>query len=101
MDNVHVGTNAMGENELELSKAHIYPNPARDAVKVLVSAVEAGDASVQVFNLNGQLVLSASEAIAAGTNELNLNVAGLANGIYTVKVAMSDRVETLRFTVQH
>jgi hypothetical protein len=101
LDNVHVGTNAMGENELELSKAHIYPNPARDAVKVLVSAVEAGDASVQVFNLNGQLVLSASEAIAAGTNELNLNVAGLANGIYTVKVAMSDRVETLRFTVQH
>jgi hypothetical protein len=39
--------------------------------------------------------------VAAGTNELNLNVAGLANGIYTVKVAMSDRVETLRFTVQH
>ena len=66
-----------------------------------LAAVEAGDASVQVFNLNGQLVLSASEAIAAGTNELNLNVAGLANGIYTVKVEMSDRVETLRFTVQH
>jgi hypothetical protein len=101
LDNIHVGTNAMGGEELELGRAHLYPNPARDAVKVLVAAVEAGDANVEVINLNGQLVLSTSEAVAAGTNELNLNVAGLANGIYTVKVAMSDRVETLRFTVQH
>ena len=101
LDNIHVGTNAMGGEELELGRAHLYPNPARDAVKVLVAAVEAGDASVEVFNLNGQLVRSVSEAVAAGTNELNLNVADLANGIYTVKVAMSDRVETLRFTVQH
>lgn len=101
LDNIHVGTNAMGGEELELGRAHLYPNPARDAVKVLVAAVESGDAGVQVFNLNGQLVLSTSEAVTAGTNELNLNVASLANGIYTVKVAMSDRVETLRFTVQH
>lgn len=101
LDNIHVGTNAMGGEELELGRAHLYPNPARDAVKVLVAAVESGDAGVQVFNLNGQLVLSASEVVTAGTNELNLNVAGLANGIYTVKVALSDRVETLRFNVQH
>jgi hypothetical protein len=101
LDNVHVGTNAMGENELELGKAHVYPNPARDAIKVLVAAAEAGDAVVEVFNLNGQLVAASSEAVTAGTNELNMNVSGLANGIYTVKVAMNDRVETLRFTVQH
>jgi len=101
LDNIWVSTNALGEEEEPMVHARVYPNPARDAVKVLVASVESGDASVQVFNLNGQLVLSASEAVTAGTNELNLNVAGLANGIYTVKVALSDRVETLRFTVQH
>jgi hypothetical protein len=101
LDNIHVGTNAMGNEELELGRAHLYPNPARDAVKVLVAAVASGDANVEVFNLNGQLVLSSTEAVVSGTNELNMSVAGLANGIYTVKVAMSDRVETLRFSVQH
>ena len=101
LDNIHVGTNAMGEDELELAPARIFPNPARDAVKVLVAAAQAGDAVVEVFNLNGQRVLGATHTMASGVQELNLNVAGLANGIYTVKVAMSDRVETLRFTVQH
>ena len=101
LDNIHVGTNAMGEDELELAPARIFPNPARDAVKVLVAAAQAGDAVVEVFNLNGQRVLGATHTVASGVQELNLNVAGLANGIYTVKVAMSDRVETLRFTVQH
>ena len=101
LDNIHVGTNAMGEDELELAPARIFPNPARDAVKVLVASAQAGDAVVEVFNLNGQRVLGATHTMASGVQELNLNVAGLANGIYTVKVAMSDRVETLRFTVQH
>jgi hypothetical protein len=54
-----------------------------------------------VFNLNGQRVIAQSVTLEAGAQELNFNVADLANGVYTVKIALSDRIETLRFTVQH
>jgi hypothetical protein len=70
-------------------------------VKVALQAAEAGDAVVEVFNLNGQRVLAQSVSLEAGAQELNFNVADLANGVYTVKIALSDRIETLRFTVQH
>jgi hypothetical protein len=101
LDNIWVSTSALGEEEALMAKATVYPNPARDAVKVALQAAEAGDAVVEVFNLNGQRVLAQSVSLEAGAQELNFNVADLANGVYTVKIALSDRIETLRFTVQH
>ncbi len=101
LDDFQVNTTQLGDNELSLITASAYPNPARDAVKVALQAAEAGEAAVEVYNLNGQRVIAQSVTLEAGAQELNFNVADLANGVYTVKIALSDRIETLRFTVQH
>jgi len=101
LDNIWVSTSALGEEEELMAQARVYPNPARDAVKVALQAAEAGEAAVEVYNLNGQRVIAQSVTLEAGAQELNFNVADLANGVYTVKIALSDRIETLRFTVQH
>ena len=101
LDNFWINTAALGEEEIQAAQAKLYPNPARDAVKVSLQVSEAGDALVEVINLNGQTVIAQTASVEAGMQSIDLNVADLANGVYTVKIALNDRVETLRFTVQH
>ena len=101
LDNFWINTAALGEEEIQAAQAKLYPNPARDAVKVSLQVSEAGEALVEVINLNGQTVIAQTASVEAGMQSIDLNVADLANGVYTVKIALNDRVETLRFTVQH
>ena len=101
LDNFWINTAALGEEEIQAAQAKLYPNPARDAVKVSLQVSEAGEALVEVINLNGQTVIAQTTSVEAGMQSIDLNVADLANGVYTVKIALNDRVETLRFTVQH
>jgi hypothetical protein len=101
LDNFWINTAALGEEEIQAAQAKLYPNPARDAVKVSLQVSEAGDALVEVINLNGQTVIAQTASVEAGMQNIDLNVADLANGVYTVKIALNDRLETLRFTVQH
>ena len=101
LDNFWINTAALGEEEIQAAQAKLYPNPARDAVKVSLQVSEAGEALVEVINLNGQTVIAQTASVEAGMQSIDLNVADLANGVYTVKIALNDRVETLRFRVQH
>lgn len=101
LDNFWISTSALGEEEIQAAQAKLYPNPARDAVKISLQVSEAGDALVEVINLNGQTVIARSASLEAGMQSIDLQVGDLANGVYTVKIALNDRVETLRFTVQH
>ena len=101
LDNFWINTAALGEEEIQAAQAKLYPNPARDAVKVSLQVSEAGEALVEVINLNGQTVIARSASLEAGMQSIDLQVGDLANGVYTVKIALNDRVETLRFTVQH
>ena len=101
LDNFWINTAALGEEEIQAAQAKLYPNPARDAVKVSLQVSEAGEALVEVINLNGQTVIARSTSVEAGMQSIDLHVGDLANGVYTVKIALNDRVETLRFTVQH
>ena len=101
LDNFWINTAALGEDEIQAVQAKLYPNPARDAVKISLQVSEAGEALVEVINLNGQTVIAQTASVEAGMQSIDLHVADLANGIYSVKIALNDRVETLRFTVQH
>lgn len=101
LDNFWISTSALGEEEIQAVQAKLYPNPARDAVKISLQVSEAGDALLEVINLNGQTVIARSASLEAGMQSIDLQVGDLANGVYTVKIALNDRVETLRFTVQH
>ncbi|HET9503680.1 MAG TPA: S8 family peptidase [Hymenobacter sp.] len=59
----------------------LYPNPARDAVRVQLPG-SFGPATVRIFSAQGQLVSQA--ALAAGGGSVNL--ASLAPGLYVVRV---------------
>ncbi len=63
-------------SETKDSELFIYPNPAKE--KVTIEGIEASE--VQVYNVLGQLVKTVRDA-----NEIS--VAGLAEGVYLVRIS--------------
>jgi hypothetical protein len=73
----------------EIANLNIYPNPVRDMLNI--SADDAIE-SVTVFNANGQIVLQANIETTNG----QVNLAGLATGVYAVSVQSNDITNTFK-----
>ena len=70
----------------------LYPNPAQNTINVSTKA----SADVTIFNTIGSKVLDAN--VKAGTNQINLN--GLPNGLYQVKVQNGTAMQTQKLIIQ-
>jgi hypothetical protein len=82
--------------------ATLYPNPAFQDVAVQITCpvpADAREASVSLFNALGQLVTSASLTVQSGLATGPLPTAGLAPGIYTVRMQAGAAVVSKRLTV--
>ncbi|MBT5976627.1 MAG: T9SS type A sorting domain-containing protein [Flavobacteriales bacterium] len=73
----------VGQNAIENVAFDVFPNPAKDFVNV--SVAEAGNYTIEVSNLKGELV--SSEIVAVGAGETRtINVESLSTGVYMIKV---------------
>lgn len=89
LDNITWTANDMSVSDLNASKVSmtsVWNNTANFNAK--------GNATVEIFNLNGQLVQKGN-----GNNNFELNVASLAKGVYVVKVTV-DGVATTQKVVK-
>ncbi|HTN45642.1 MAG TPA: GEVED domain-containing protein [Flavipsychrobacter sp.] len=73
-----------------------FPNPVTNNLTVKVNGVQGSDASVQVTDVTGKTVKTAKMS----GNTANINMSGLANGIYLIKYADADHTQTIRVTKQ-
>jgi hypothetical protein len=62
----------------------MYPNPFNDKVTIAVEAAEAASMNIAVRDLQGRVVLSAPASLEKGSNEIMLNLSGLARGAYFI-----------------
>lgn len=67
----------------------LYPNPSSDVVKI--SSLEKAD--VTVTDLLGKIVISLKDV----TNQTNINVSGLENGVYLFSVKNETGSQTVKF----
>ena len=66
---------------------NVFPDPATDHVMVSLSTLVAGNEwKIKIFDILGQLVLTDKLISSNGTSEINLNIASLSKGIYTLKL---------------
>ncbi|MBX2973327.1 MAG: T9SS type A sorting domain-containing protein, partial [Flavobacteriales bacterium] len=81
----------------------IYPNPNRgDQLFISLSSVEAdvSTVSVDIFDLTGKKVTARTIAVADGFVKTNLELGGIANGMYMVHIAAGDKTYTERLVIQ-
>ncbi|TKS55851.1 T9SS type A sorting domain-containing protein [Mesohalobacter halotolerans] len=78
----------MGIDEQENSFFSLYPNPAKDIVNIQTSLPLGSQATVEVYNMLGQLVISQTQAISY--TSLHIGVNALEAGVYLVKLTDQD-----------
>lgn len=75
-------------------QARLFPNPA--TTSITLERLQAGEpATVSVYSMAGQLVLSA--VLAANRHTLQLETAALAEGPYAVNIRCGNAAQSLRF----
>ena len=90
---------ALAANQAQLNAAvSVYPNPARGTVSLGLPATKSVS-QVLLFNALGQQVLM-QEVPAAHGNAVTLPLAGLAKGVYMVRVALAEGTVTKRLVIE-
>lgn len=80
------------QNYLERSVT-LYPNPATEKVVVEVSDASILITDVEVYNVFGQLI----KTIVPDENPLHINISGLSDGMYYVRITTDDGIVTKKF----
>ena len=82
---------SIGEvNGIELL-TNLYPNPVQDRATIEIKAREARAASLQVLNTLGQPVRVERININPGVNQVDLELSGLASGMYILNIVTEDQ----------
>ncbi len=86
---------------LNAAEVTVYPNPAHGRFTVLVPAVAAASAvQAELLNTLGQVVRRQSAALPAAGATLTVETAGLASGVYTLRLAAGTSTLAKRVVLQ-
>ena len=97
-----VSATGVAENGGQPALLSVYPNPAKDIVKmtVYINKQNSGN-SVSVFDINGRVVKQMTLENLEGLSEVTLSTADLSSGVYTVKVIADGAVATKRLVISN
>ena len=92
------GGTEKGENFLSLT--NVFPVPTTDVLNVDFTSTSEGRISVQIFTVDGKLVMTEERDVVVDRNVLTLNVSQISQGTYFVKVHNGSSSFTEKF-VKH
>ncbi len=78
----------------------VYPNPAVNRIQVSFATQQDGSATLRVYGINGQLLVSNTIAIASGENVIAVPVAALCSGVYILELTCNGASSHTRFIKQ-
>lgn len=82
-----IGGSGMNQNSGFEEMVKVYPNPASDFLRISIPVAMQSDCAATLLNIQGQMVIN--EFVAAGRQEVSLNIAELPAGLYFL--TLSDR----------
>lgn len=81
----------------EGSDISLYPNPFVSTAGVYVSAMAAGNVSIEVKDLMGRTIFTSSEEVVKGGQYIEIGgLSQLSDGLYLVQVSMNGEVKTFK-----
>jgi len=84
---------------VEAQVLQVYPNPVTGSTVTVQSEAMRGDFQMQVFDLTGRLAVDQSIRAYMG-NPITLDVAGLGNGTYIVRMANGQFQQTSKLLIR-
>ena len=86
-DNIAISGNSMSVKETEesLSKIKIYPNPARNQIKI--EALSNSKHKLEIYNLTGQLLMT-----DVFSNKISIDISDLHCGVYFLRIQSENKI---------
>lgn len=88
----------IGIEQLAKKEVKVYPNPVTDGLLFLELSTSSLYSHLQIVDLRGRILQEAQ--IPATNQHFQLNVGGLSNGLYFVRLAGNQKNTVIRFMVQ-
>lgn len=81
-------------------KISFEPNPAKNSTILNIYSNKNSSASIQLFNLTGQLVFEKTASVTSGFNSTSLELNALPKGIYIARVFTDTLTDTQRLIIE-
>ncbi len=75
-----------GSKATSIRITSVYPNPVINKLNLTVAAPSTERVTVMITDVTGKLIMQTTNQLKEGDNNLQLNVEGLAKGVYSLKV---------------
>ena len=83
------------------NKVNIYPNPTNGMANISLDLPESGRTQVRVLNMLGQTIeINDLGMLEAGDHNHEVDLTGLAKGVYTVQIHYEDQVINKQLSIQ-
>jgi flagellar hook assembly protein FlgD len=76
-----------------------YPNPFNAQTLIRFDLPEAGNVTVNIYSITGQLVKTLGGQFEAGHQSVTWNASDAASGVYFYKVSVGDHSQTMKMTL--
>ncbi|MFT4680937.1 MAG: hypothetical protein ACI9FU_001833 [Granulosicoccus sp.] len=87
------------EAQGDLANMSIVPNPSTGVINVKMNLDGATNLNINVVGIDGAIVETVSKGRVSGVYNQTLDLSGLANGVYFVKVATDNGVRTSKIMI--
>jgi len=91
---------AIDENQNQLVKINIYPNPTTDKVNLDFTTQKSTTATWVLYNELGKKVKTGSKKLIAGNNQISINMQNIKSGIYFISLEMDEETITKQIIKQ-
>jgi hypothetical protein len=71
----------------------VYPNPTQDVINVQFVSPEDADITIRISDMTGRTVKTVAASSIMGSNLIDINVAEMVNGVYTLQVIQKDKLK--------
>ncbi len=79
---------------------NVYPNPNNGQFNILINSQEKEDIIINIYNINGQKVLTKQITKTSGEYNYNLNANNLANGVYNLQLIRKEKVNNYSIIIK-
>jgi len=91
----------VGVEELEtISNVVVFPNPATDHLTVRLNSTKGGAMNVNLIDAVGKMVQANQVTVSTGTQNIELNLNGIAPGIYELQMVKDGKASSTRLVVR-
>ncbi len=90
-----------GDSDKGMRLSGVSPNPVANSAQLTIVSAKKDNIDLQVLSMEGKVVYRSQVSLQAGSSVVNIDVASLQNGMYTIKgVFANGEISTVKFVKQ-